>query len=63
MTAILESITNQIFELAPETRITRRKSDPFDPDMQIDPTIAIYVAISMADKKLYMLARILSDKL
>ena len=40
MTAILESIINAdqsgFFELDPTTCMTRRKSDPFDQDMQID---------------------------
>ena len=38
VTAILECITIRIFELDLATQMTRRKSDPFDPDMRIDLT-------------------------
>ena len=42
VTAILESILNPgqsgFFKVDPATHMTWRKSDPFDPDMWIDPT-------------------------
>ena len=41
VTAILESIINlgqpKFFELDPVTHMTQRKSNPFDPDIRIDP--------------------------
>ena len=44
MTAILESIINPgqsgVFELDPATRMTQRKSDPFDLDMWINNPVS-----------------------
>ena len=50
-----------LFELDPVTRMTRRKSDPFDPDIRIDPTRLQRCAILMLCAN-YVLRKVANDR-